>query len=318
MPQPTQSQVHIDAALTDVSVAFSQEPGSFVADKVFPRVNVAKQSDKYWVWDRNNFLIDSMEKRADGQESAGGGLELSTDSYFCDVYALHKDIGAQTRANEDPGVRLDEAVTKYLTGQAMLKLERSFVTTFMGSGIWSTTVTGASNYTQWDDASSNPEKNIDDGKQYILQRTGYEPNTLVTDYATYQALKRHPLIKDRTKYTSADSITQKIIANFFEIDNLYVAKSMYASNNEGAATDTYAFNFPKGALLAWVPAQAGLLVPSPGYTFVWNGMAGAVDGQSIGRIDMPLAKSERLEIETNFDQKIVSSELGYYFASTVA
>ena len=40
MPQPTQSQVHVDAILTNMSVAYMNEMDSFVASRVFPTISV--------------------------------------------------------------------------------------------------------------------------------------------------------------------------------------------------------------------------------------------------------------------------------------
>ena len=49
MPQPTVSQVHVNRPLTNISVAFAQAATSFAAERVFPRIPVAKQSDRYFV-----------------------------------------------------------------------------------------------------------------------------------------------------------------------------------------------------------------------------------------------------------------------------
>ena len=56
MPQPTQSQVHVDAILTNISVAYLQRAENFIADKVFPVVPVDKQSDKFFTYDKNDWL----------------------------------------------------------------------------------------------------------------------------------------------------------------------------------------------------------------------------------------------------------------------
>ena len=44
MPNPTQSDLHVNVPLTNVSVAYMQDKATFIADKVFPRVPVQKQS----------------------------------------------------------------------------------------------------------------------------------------------------------------------------------------------------------------------------------------------------------------------------------
>ena len=44
MPSPTPRDVHVDAALTNISIAYKQSDDAFVAEKVFPVVPVGKQS----------------------------------------------------------------------------------------------------------------------------------------------------------------------------------------------------------------------------------------------------------------------------------
>ena len=46
MPQPTQSDVHVDAILTNMSVAYMQEAYAFVASRAFPQINVQQAMDK--------------------------------------------------------------------------------------------------------------------------------------------------------------------------------------------------------------------------------------------------------------------------------
>ena len=48
MAQPNVNNVHIDAILTNISVAYMQKSENFIADKVFPVVTVDKKSDKYF------------------------------------------------------------------------------------------------------------------------------------------------------------------------------------------------------------------------------------------------------------------------------
>jgi len=45
--QPTSSGVHVDAVLTNISVAYIQNAMNFIAGRIFPTVPVTKQSDGY-------------------------------------------------------------------------------------------------------------------------------------------------------------------------------------------------------------------------------------------------------------------------------
>ena len=93
---PTRQQVHIDRALTNISVAYMQDASNFIADKVFPIIPVQKQSDLYFIYRREDFLRDEAQERAVGTESAGGNYNIDkSEPYFCRVYAFHKDVNEQ-------------------------------------------------------------------------------------------------------------------------------------------------------------------------------------------------------------------------------
>lgn len=325
MPQPTKTQVHIDAVLTNISVAYLQNADSFIADKVFPVVPVEKQSDKYFTYDKNDWLRDEAQLRADGTESAGSGYNIATSTYSCDVWAMHKDVGDQTRANADAPINVDREAAEFVTHRLLLRKEIQFVSDFMATSVWGTDITGvASNPSsgqtvQWSDyTNSDPISDIEDGKAGILSVTGLEANTLVLGYDVFRSLKNHPDIVDRIKYTSSQTVTADMLARMFEVDRVLVSKSVKATNKEGAA-GAYAFTTGKTALLAHVAPNPGLLTPSAGYTFAWTGVSqgmGATIGTSSFRMDA--LKATRIEGEVAFDNKVVGSDLGYFFTSIVA
>ena len=85
MPLLTPSQVHIDQPLTNLTIAYLQDQSNFIADKVFPVVGVDKQSDKYYIYDRDNMnRAGDVKKLAPRTEVNRIGMSLSQDSYcFC-------------------------------------------------------------------------------------------------------------------------------------------------------------------------------------------------------------------------------------------
>ena len=325
MPQPTQSQVHVDAILTNISVAYLQRAENFIADKVFPVVPVDKQSDKYFVYDKNDWLRDEAQVRADGTESVGSGYNITTATYYADVYAIHKDIGDQTRANADAPINVDREAAEFVTHRLLTRREIQFVNDFMTTNKWASDVTGvaASPTTgqtiQWSDyTNSDPIEDIERGKAGILSVTGLEANTLVLGYDVFRALKNHPDLVDRIKYTSSQTITEDMLARMFDIDRVLVSKSIKATNKEGA-TGAYSFTTGKTALLAHVAPNPGILTPSAGYTFSWTGVSQGM-GLTIGTSSFRLEslRATRVEAELAFDNKVVASDLGYFWNSIVA
>jgi len=316
MPQPTSTQVHVDAILTNISIAYFQQNQNFIATRVFPVVPVSKQSDKFFTYTKNDWFRDEAQRRADATESAGGGYNLATDTYQADVYAFHKDIGDQTRANADAPINVDREATEFVTSRLMLKMETQFVSAFFGSSIWGTDVTPSNLWSDY--TASDPISDIETGKRTILSTTGYEPNTLVLGYDVFIKLKNHPDLIDRIKYTSSNVLTEDVMASLFGVSRILVAKSVKATNNEGAA-QAYAFNYGKNALLTYAAPSAGLLQPSGGYIMSWTGISGGL-GQTVGvsRMRMEQFKADRVEAEVAFDMKVIGTDLGYFFASVVA
>lgn len=330
---PTVSQVHTAKPLTNIAVAYMQDNDSYIADKIFPIVPVEFQSDLYYKWNKDDFFRDEAQQRADGEESAGSGADLTTDSYSCKVYALHKDIGDQMRRNADPAVDVETAMSEFLMQKLLIKRDRLFASSYLATGKWATDITGtaatsdATHTIQWsDDANSDPFTDISNGQTVILQNTGQEANVLVLGWPVYQALRKHPLVIDRVKFTmqaDAKNITPELLAAAFDVDRVVVAKATYNASNKGNATPTYSFAVGKVALLCHAAPAPGLMIPSAGYIFGWAGLEGT-NSLGISSWSEPVpnrgkpGSTVRVEAEMAFDMKLVGSDLGYFFTSIVA
>lgn len=333
MPQPTISSLHVNTALTQIATAYIQNQTNYIADKVFPPVPVMHRSDVFFKFRKGDFFRDDYQVRADATESAGSGWNMDLSSpYTAQVWALHKDIGPQARANADPAIDLDVSTTKYLIQKGLIRRDRIFAQNFMSStGVWGTDVVGvasapsAGQAIYWsDDANGDPFTDISNAQQTILQNTGFEPNVLVLSYPVYQALRKHPLVVDRIKYTmraDASKITPELLAGAFDVERVVVSKAVYNSAAEGAA-DSFNFVVGKNALLVYAAPEPGLMVPSGGYTFPWMGLldgVGGTEGVAITQIPMDwLGKGTiRVEGQMAFDMQIVGPDLGVFFSGIV-
>lgn len=318
MPNPT-GEDRVSVPLTNISVAFMQSQTQFVSMAAFPVVNVNKQTDKYYTWPLADWFRDELQPRGDEQESAGSGMRLSSDSYMCDVYALHKDIGSQARANLENEVNLERATVQWLTGRAMLKQEKTWAANYFVTGVWGTSATPSNLWSNY--ATSTPLEDIEVGRRSILLKTGMRANLLILGYDVFAKLKNHPDIIDRFKYTSAEVVTTALLARLFEVERVLVAEGIENTANEGL-TEVMTFTHGKHALLCYAPPAPGLETPSAGYTFHWTGDQNNVSqglGEAVGvrNFYIPERKVDRYEIECAYDQKVVSASLGYFFESVV-
>jgi hypothetical protein len=309
MPNPTASDVHVNAALTNISIAYMQAAENFIADKVFPILPVAKQSDRYFVYDKGDFFRSEAQLRAPGTPSAGSGFSIdNTPSYFADVYAVHKDIDDQIRANSDAAINPDRDATQYITQQLMLKRDKVFAANFFTNGIWTGSSTGNDITTglngKWSAAGSTPIEDVDKECDAILKKTGYKPNVMVVGTDVHRVLKNHPDVLDRIRYTQEGVVTEQLLASLLGVDKYVVARG---TENTAVA-----------ALLCYAAPNPGLMTPTAGYMMAWNGYLGAgPQGNRIKRFRMEHLAADRIEGEMAFAAKLVSAEMGCFFNGIV-
>lgn len=308
--QPTQGSVHVDRPLSNMSLAIMQEESAFIADRVFPTIGVNKQSDLYRTYPRGAFNRDQMRKRAAGSESSGIGYEMSTNPYFCNVWALHHDIDEQTEENADEDVDLDFEATELLSMQALINRDSQWASQFFTQGVWANDTTPG---TLWDAANSTPLEDIEARRLAMLARTGKKPNTMVLSPEVWSILKNHADLVDRMNRGQTSGPAQALLQNFAElteIPRILVAESIVNSGAEGL-TDSHGFIFGKHCLLLHVAERPGRYTASAGYTFAWKGLSGTnVAGTRIKRFNMDATASRRVEIESAYQQKLISSDLG--------
>lgn len=336
MPQPTRGMVHIDRALTNISVAYIQQAENFVAHQVFPPVPVQKQSDRYFVYLKEDWFRDEAIERAPATESAGGMYEIdNTPNYFCRKYGFHKNITEEDRANADEPLRPDIDATQFVTQKLLLRKEIVWANTYFtpggalgartspwgAAGIAGTMSgmvagPGANQFLAWNQIGSFPIQDVTDAKLAITSQTGYRPNILVLGPRVYEALRNHDDILGRIVFTQRGLVTPDILAQLMDVERVVVAWAVRNTAPKGAAETT---NFIIGdhALLVYAAPSPGIYQPSAGYTFAWAGLMGASSmGSRIVRLPMPHLGmgTERIEGELAFDMQMVADDLGVFFA----
>lgn len=338
MPNPTAGDVHVNRPLTNLSIAFIQEAGGFVADRVFPNVPVSNQSDVYFKYDRSDFWRASFQKRAPSTESAGGGWKQTTSSYFAHIWALHKDIADPIRANQDNPINLDRDAAIWLAQQAIITREVTWAASYFTTSLWTGLTGSAADVTgvavspstnevlQWNDANSNPIEDIRARATLQQKLTGMRPNKFVMGREVWDKLADHPDFIDRIKYSSTNNnpaiVSRNAVAALFEVEEVLVADGIQVTSAENPTFETSmttSFIAGKKALLVYTPARPSILAPAAGLTFSWNGYLGAGDnGVRTKKFRMEPIASDRVESEMAYDQKLVASDMGTFFNSIVA
>ena len=335
---PGPGDVHVNRPLTNISIAFMQDQSMFVADRIFPMVPVLKQSDVFFTIPRGHFNRDEMTERAPGTESRGANYTFDTDDYRATVWALHKMIDDQSRANYDSPLAPDRTTTEFLTRKGLIRKEKLWTDSFMKTGVWTFEADGVSgagtdrenldftdaamnNVQHFSEAMSEPIEVMRVMVRSVQMRTGFKPNVLVLGPKVYDALIDHPDIigrLDNGQTTGLAMANRQSLAQLFEVEEIVVLEAIYNSADEGA-TDAHKFFTEKDALLLYRPSSPGLEVPSAGYTFAWTGFIGGGDrGMRMKRMRMETHESDRVEIQMAFVHKQIAADLGLFMNGIVA
>lgn len=339
MNNPTVQAVHIDRAVSNLTLAQIQSGIGFVAGDVFPIIMVEKKSDKYFTFERNVFARDDVRRRAPGDEVARIGYQLSTDSYLCEDEAIGTEIFDQVRSNSDAALNLDMTASELLASQWRQHFERIWTSKFFVPGIYGSAAVGglglgteltgvaaapgAGEFIRWDDqVNSDPVKDIQAAiRTFQVKSGGIKPNRLVLSALVSDALVNHPDIVDRVKYTenalNDPQMRLNGMARLFQIDRIVVAEGVKATNAEGA-TEAYDFIQGKHALLCYRPPAPNLMTPMTGAIFMWRDFAASGLTVPVKRYRWEPTESERMESQAATDIKVTSKSLGLFFSGAIA
>lgn len=333
--QPTDGDVHVKRPLTNVAIQFWQKDERFIANRVFPMVEVMHKADQYYTFDRGDWNRDEQTSRRPATESAGVAWNLGTETYNCDLKAVHNDIPDEVRANQDSVINVEQTTTKQVTQMAMIRKDRDWVANFFTSGKWTFNTQGgsaksasfdpsgttANTIVQWTNSASDPIDQVKELKLYIEESTGYEPNIFVCGPHVWRVLSEHPDIIGRINQgqTSGPAMASKqAVAALFEIEEILVIRSIYNKAKKGADNDHEFIGGNHGLLLYRTDAPS-LMEPSAGYSFSWSGYMGMQKmGIRIKRYRIEHRSCTRVEAETAYDQKLTAKDMGCFMENLIA
>jgi len=268
--------VHIDILLTNISIQFPLN-SDYVGQYLFPQVRVAKQSNKYGIFDRENFKLEAHDVRAPGDlANEIPGLRWSTDTYYCNEHALQIAITDEERENADAPLQPDIDGTNLVTDRILLGREKRMHDLATATANYATSPSNMfqtnSGTTQWNDyVNSNPIQDFRTGIRAVNAVMFRSPNLAIIPWQVMSMLEDHPDFIERIKYSERGIITEEIIAAVIGIPNIKVPSVGFSSAGTGVpvTSATVGYLWGKDVILAWTPPAPGLRTISFGYEFVW-------------------------------------------------
>ena len=310
---PDLKEVHVDAALTNVSIEFGV--GTFMAERLAPSIDVLKQSDKYFIIDvLREVLRQQATNRAPGTKAEVVDRRVTTDTYSADDHALSKALPDEIVQNADNAIAQEISSVEFLS--RMLGVDREIVLkVILDAGLTNTAAASAASDATggWDQDTSDPIADVKSATKSIRDALGVQPNVIGMDIDVFEALQDHPLIVDRIKYTSSPNqpaiVNTTTLAQLFNVAEIAVASIKKNTAAKGAAASLSAV-WSDTVYIEFVE-RLGIESNSAAQTFAWNGMPGAVGGRKVSRWRDDDRGAEMFRLNHYYDQKVVTAGAGY-------
>ena len=311
---------HIDAALSEMSIQFAVEPGMYLGSTIMPTVPVDKQYDRYYIWDKDYWFRIPQTKRAPGTRANQVETSVSSNAYYCHNFALEEKIPFEDLSNADAALSLEESTARHIMQLLMLDQENriaNLLTTAanVGSG------NALSGTNQWSDrANSDPVSDVTTGRLWMQKETGFRTSTMVVGQEVHDALILHPDMIDRVKYVQrADrSNVENAIADVFGVGKYFVGGVPKQNAAEGLPTSASSMTFiwGKNATLFYAPAAPGRNIPSGVYAFRWR-PSGFTDFIVETKDDDDI-KARIKRVNYFQDERVTATQLTYLLSTVVA
>lgn len=266
MPQMNNSQARIvDPVLTSAAQGYSNN--TLVGGVLFPTVSVSARGGKIIQFGKEAFQLYSTG-RSPGANTKRVTFGYQGAPYTLESHSLEGLVPIESMQEAGvPGIDLGNTTTTGVQDIIALRLEKQRADVARDASKYSVgnkvTLVGTS---QWSDYSgaSNPIGDVEKGKEAVRKKTGKVPNVAVISAAVFSALKQHPQILDRIKYTGRDVPTVELLASLWGLSQVYVGDAVFA-DDAGVFADVWG----KDVVLAYteIGTVADRGKPSYGYTY---------------------------------------------------
>lgn len=313
--------IHVDVPLSNLAVAaFADQSADYIGDRIAPNVPVGKESDKYYVIEKNAFLATPVEEALRAKKTKARKVEftISSESYHCHNYMLANELAIEDLANADLAIQLRENSVKVVVNQLRTAQElriANIVTsaTNCGSGV----ILAGSN--KWSDyVNSDPISAVNTAHAFIRNNTGLVGNTMVIDYDTLQIVRRHPVLLDLYKYTSGGQLGEAELKSVFKVQEILVGMAVVNRGNINQAA-SMSNVWGNNVVIMHRGPSTGLMTKTPVLRFEWR-PAGIPAPFSVQRAVYDRPGENKVEIhEVGHwqDTKVVAKDLMYCIAGTL-
>lgn len=304
---------YLNPVLTGIAVKYMNASPS-VGRALFPVFNTGERAASYYVLDSSNWLnVPSDIRHAPGALFKRSETVLSTDTFNAKDYGIEELIPNEEIALYGSVFNAQRVASERATNIVAVNHELRVKALATGGS-----VPNSSPSTKWDQANSNPIKDVKMAREAIWAATGLVPNKIVIPRAVMVVLEEHPAITAKYAYTDGSILTQQMIAKALGVDEIIVAGSQINTANEGQAA-TISQIWSDSVVLAVVNNSQDLKAVNFGRTFNWTSPEGSsASGIGVYQYREDNRDAQVVRARQYTDEKLVGSTAGYHLSDVLS
>lgn len=283
----------------------------FIGRLLFPTVTMPARAAKRIEFDRSSFRRRKT-RRAPGARIAQ--LEFGYEGKPVQLHqeALRASVPLEfvQEAQEVPGIDLQQTAVDVVLAVIAMEKEIQQATVARNAASYAATnklAVGVGD--EWTDPDSDPRAVVGDAVEVIRARTGKRPNTFVMGATVRAALKAHPKILDQFKYTTAASISNAMLQEYFDIPLVASGDGIYDQDD-----DTTVDIWGDDAILAYVAPEGQRAMPLPSYGYTYQLAAHPFVSPSQWEKD---TRSWDNDVFDEFSAELVGADAGFLIQGAV-
>ena len=299
--------MHIDKVLTNMAMGY--RPEGFIADRIFPTVEVQKQSDLYVEFNRADRMRRQDTRRTPGTEAHIRYEDIGSATYFARNYALKDFVTIEDRANADPFF-----VTKLLNTKSTLLMDDLALDEEVRVATLATTVTNVGSYnavaSAWNGAG-DPLGDINTTIDNVHYSNGVMPNRVTFGIEAWKSFRRDSNVRNLIFGTNNGGgyPNTSQVASLLDIDEVLVGGA-FQNTGEKNQAESLSTIWGENVLVSYAPSNPTTERPSFGYRFRW--VQGGLPNRTVERHPYnSRTHSEEVEVGYYQDEKITGNTYGH-------
>jgi len=323
MPNPSSalSTLRPDLAESFMEFDLAMDAQGFIANQVFPIVDVASQSGNFGKIPLEELLQQRETKRAPGAGYSRGNWTFEPATYACEEHGAEEPVDDREAAMyaEYFDAELISAQRAY---SAVLRNAEDRV----AAAVFNTTTwTGASLTTaithEWDDATNAvPLTDVEAAVQKIYDNSGLWANALIINRKVFRNLRNVASVVDRIESSGAGSpatagdITKQMLATAFDLPYIIVAGSSKNGAIEGQTASPEQIWSGEYAMVCRVATSADFREPCIGRTFHWS-QDGSQVGGTVETYREEAVRSDIVRVRHDVDEVVLYAQAGHLLSN---